>query len=104
NVRELAAVIDRAALLGAHGRLALAAAMGAHTIPAPFENAPRVARNAPAPSDVASLDDAIRSHILGALERTRGKVEGPGGAAELLRINPNTLRSKMRKLGVRAPR
>ena len=95
NVRELAAGLDRAALLGANGRLALAAAMGA--TPAP---SPRPGADAPSPAAPATLDDAIRAHIRAALERSRGKVEGPGGAAEMLAINPNTLRSKMRKLRV----
>ena len=31
---------------------------------------------------------------------THGRVEGPHGAAGLLRINPHTLRARMRKLGV----
>jgi DNA-binding protein Fis len=31
---------------------------------------------------------------------TGGKIHGPGGAGELLGINPNTLRYKMRKLGI----
>jgi hypothetical protein len=32
---------------------------------------------------------------------TNGKIHGPGGAAELLKINPSTLRSKIKKLGIR---
>ena len=43
-------------------------------------------------------------HIETALARTRGRVEGPGGAARLLAINPHTLRARMRKLGVDARR
>ena len=39
-------------------------------------------------------------HIEEALTRTGGKVEGPDGAAILLQINPHTLRSRMRKLGI----
>ena len=39
-------------------------------------------------------------HIEAALKRTRGRIEGPDGAAVLLKINPHTLRSRMRKLGV----
>jgi DNA-binding protein Fis len=31
---------------------------------------------------------------------TRGKVHGPGGAAELLGINPSTLRNRMDRLGI----
>ena len=46
------------------------------------------------------LDATIARHIKRVLDRTGGKIHGPGGAAELLRINPNSLRSKMRKLGI----
>lgn len=42
-----------------------------------------------------------RQHILSALDRTRWKIHGPGGAAELLDLNSCTLASKMRKLGIR---
>jgi transcriptional regulator with GAF, ATPase, and Fis domain len=93
NVRELAAVIDRAALLGLSGRLALNSAMGVTT--APTTRVASTSQGAP-----QTLDDAIRAHIRDALERSRGKIDGPGGAAGLLRVNPNTLRSKMRKLGI----
>jgi hypothetical protein len=34
------------------------------------------------------------------LDLTGGKIHGPGGAGEMLGINPNTLRSKMRRLGI----
>jgi transcriptional regulator with GAF, ATPase, and Fis domain len=39
-------------------------------------------------------------HIRTALRRTRGRIEGRQGAAVLLGINPHTLRSRMRKLGL----
>jgi transcriptional regulator with GAF, ATPase, and Fis domain len=39
-------------------------------------------------------------HIERALAQTNGRVEGPFGAARLLGINPNTLRGRMRRLGV----
>ena len=39
-------------------------------------------------------------HIEATLHETRGRVEGPHGAARLLRINPHTLRARMRKLNV----
>ena len=39
-------------------------------------------------------------HIEAALVRTRGRIEGPDGAARLLDINPHTLRARMRKLGI----
>ena len=46
------------------------------------------------------LDESIAEHIQKALNLSRGKIHGRGGAAELLNINPNTLRSKMSKLGI----
>ncbi len=46
------------------------------------------------------LVDLNRRHITRVLDMTHGKVFGPGGAAEILDMNPNTLRSKMRKLGI----
>ena len=42
----------------------------------------------------------LKKHILAALRRTQGRISGPGGAAELLQLPANTLRSKMKKLGI----
>jgi transcriptional regulator with GAF, ATPase, and Fis domain len=47
-----------------------------------------------------SLDLTVSNQIKKALAKARGKVHGKGGAAELLGINPGTLRHKMRKLGI----
>ena len=38
--------------------------------------------------------------VAAALERCGGRVQGPGGAADLLAVNPNTLRARMRRLGI----
>ncbi|HAJ27814.1 MAG TPA: hypothetical protein DCG53_11335, partial [Syntrophus sp. (in: bacteria)] len=51
-------------------------------------------------SPLLSLDEAMSHHIHLALEQARGKVYGPDGAARMLGINPNTLRSRMKKLGI----
>ena len=37
-----------------------------------------------------SLDDVVREHIEAALDRTGGKIHGPGGAGELLGVHPDT--------------
>jgi DNA-binding NtrC family response regulator len=47
-----------------------------------------------------TLDAVCSSHIRRALRRTAGKISGPGGAAELLKLHPNTLRQRMDKLGI----
>ncbi len=50
--------------------------------------------------DLLTLDQAMSRQIRQALQRCNGKISGTGGAAQLLGINPNTLRSRMRKLGL----
>jgi transcriptional regulator with GAF, ATPase, and Fis domain len=46
------------------------------------------------------LDTVVAQHIKRVLGMTGGKIHGHGGAGELLAVNPNTLRFKMRKLGI----
>jgi transcriptional regulator with GAF, ATPase, and Fis domain len=102
NVRELGSVIERAVILGNGERLEVAKALGVappagRTPTARAEARPRAARESDA---FPTLDEAMARHIEAALARTRGRIEGPAGAAELLGINPHTLRARMRKLRV----
>ncbi|HEY2775221.1 MAG TPA: sigma-54 dependent transcriptional regulator [Candidatus Binatia bacterium] len=106
NVRELISVIDRAAILGDGNRLEVAAALGLpdrslHHRPG-SNTAPARVRASTVASGAANsaLDEAMRKHIESALATCRGRIEGRGGAAELLDINPHTLRARMRKLGI----
>jgi len=46
------------------------------------------------------LDVVVARHIRRVLGLTGGKIHGPGGAGELLGMNPNTLRHRMKKLGI----
>jgi transcriptional regulator with GAF, ATPase, and Fis domain len=41
--------------------------------------------------------------VEGVLASTRWVVEGPKGAAGILQMNPSTLRSLMKRLGIRRP-
>lgn len=102
NIRELATVIDRAAILGEGRRLEIAAALGfANPGTAAPAAVSALAVNGGNHSDeIVSLDEAARRHIAAVLAHTRGKIEGRRGAAQLLEVNPHTLRSRMRKLGV----
>ncbi|MBN2215734.1 MAG: sigma 54-interacting transcriptional regulator [Pirellulales bacterium] len=102
NIRELGTVIDRAAILG-NGRClevskALGVGEGVENIPTRGETSLPVAQGSP--SETATLDHVVRRRIEEALKATAGRVEGPRGAAALLAINPNTLRGRMRKLGI----
>ena len=49
------------------------------------------------------LADAERRHILSVLEDCGGTVNGVGNTADRLGINPSTLRSRMKKLGIKRP-
>ena len=130
NIRELAAVIDRAVILGEGTRLDIKTALGvgdhesassaagnpeAPTFYEVIPEAEPALYHRPAPTPIAqatppfnpnleqptlSLDDAIRVHIEKVLTQVHGKIEGPSGAAALLQINPHTLRAKMRKLQI----
>ncbi len=115
NVRELASVIERAAILGNGQRLEVARSLGVYPGVAALPSAaiPDVAPVGPAPSAPSafipppdnpadSLEAHTRQYIEAALARCQGRVQGPFGAARLLRLNPNTLRSKMRRLGIEA--
>jgi hydrogenase-4 transcriptional activator len=112
NVRELSAVIERAAILGEGKRLDVTRALGPvgvqpaaapapvnPEIPALFSNQGRLAVP-PFERSFPSLDTAMARHIEAALAQTRGRIEGPEGAAVILKINPHTLRSRIRKLGI----
>jgi transcriptional regulator with GAF, ATPase, and Fis domain len=54
------------------------------------------------PEDVSmiNLKDVESRHIRAVLEKVGGRVEGKDGAAQLLGVNPSTLRHRMKKLGI----
>jgi formate hydrogenlyase transcriptional activator len=54
------------------------------------------------PLGAASLEEVERRHIRAVLDQTKGVIEGAKGAAKILNLHPNTLRSRMKKLGVTA--
>jgi len=48
-----------------------------------------------------SMEEMEKEHIMNALQLCDGKVSGSGGAAEMLKMQPQTLYSKMKKLGIK---
>ena len=89
NVRELENVVERALIL----------AQGGPIEPGYLMLAPAAASG----GGFESLRESEKRHIVRALDRAAWKVSGPGGAAELLDVNPSTLDSRMRKLGIKRP-
>jgi hydrogenase-4 transcriptional activator len=102
NVRELAAVIDRAAILGNGRCLEIAKALGFDTEGFRSKESPDLQPivHPEASEQFLPLDAAMVHHIEAGLRRTNGRIEGPHGAAQILGINPHTLRARMRKLGL----
>jgi len=116
NVRELENVIERAVILSPGPELevaaeALAAApkgapkaandrLDAHQPDREHDEAP-AAVDPPIDCSPLTLEEIERRHIADILKRTGWKIDGPGGAARLLELNPSTLRSRLKKLGIR---
>ena len=115
NVRELQNIIERGVILSSgsvlkldrnlvpdwgpgHGLAAAASVDGVSMLDA--------RKGAPAPStsqpqEAPSLEEVERRHILEVLRKTAWVIEGPKGAARILNLHPNTLRSRMKKLGIK---
>jgi transcriptional regulator with GAF, ATPase, and Fis domain len=93
NVRELENLVERSMILHRGEPLAF------EELGASISGA-GAASPSPPDHEVLELDAVIAAHIERVLRVAGGKIHGPGGAAELLRVNPNTLRSRMRKLGI----
>ena len=51
---------------------------------------------------VCTLAEAEREHISEVVEMTEGLIAGEGGAAKVLGVPPSTLRSRMKKLGIKS--
>jgi formate hydrogenlyase transcriptional activator len=111
NVRELQNIIERAVVLSRAPVLSLDAAFLPRTSPAEPRYAPPVEPPKPdhpitpdptpsAEASFPSLEQMERSHILAALKRTDGVIDGPKGAAKILNLHANTLRSRMAKLSI----
>ena len=91
NIRELENVLQRAIILSPGPTLALGDAWMPSAAPASV-------------SCGVTLIEIEKRHIRTVLDTTRWRIEGAGGAAQLLGLKPSTLRSRMLKLGIARPR
>jgi len=105
NIRELQNVIERAVILSPGNTLVLAEKLrgssATSAVAMPVKTAPVEA--APATGNGGSLDEVERRHIESVLNQVNWMIEGNGGAAKVLDMNPSTLRSRMQKLGIKRP-
>ncbi len=93
NVRELENVVERELILSRGEALTFQ-----NINPQPSGN--DSPGSAVSKNDVLGLDDFFARHVKKVLAMCNGKINGPGGAAELLNMKPNTLRNRMKKLGI----
>jgi DNA-binding NtrC family response regulator len=95
NVRELQHVVERAVILSRGAPLEFQ--LGEE------RSRPRIATLPDQADDFITEKqwrELERKNLLQALKHTGGRVSGAGGAAELLGVNPNTLASRLRALGI----
>ena len=102
NIRELRNVIERAVIITQGSQLQVNDDLSTPALGAQDPSARRDAFDS-FPSG-ETLEQNEYNAILRTLKVVHWKLEGPGGAAELLGVHPSTLRSKMRKLGIQRPR
>jgi formate hydrogenlyase transcriptional activator len=109
NVRELQNVIERAVIRSPGPSLLLDQELvPAHSAqggsPKPEVTAPGLPLAAGTEHfAMPTLEEVERGHILAALQKTGGVIEGPKGAAKILNLHPNTLRHRMHKFGIKRP-
>ncbi|RPJ08978.1 MAG: sigma-54-dependent Fis family transcriptional regulator, partial [Deltaproteobacteria bacterium] len=90
NVRELESIIERAVILCPGPVLQLADKLDISSLPMS--------------SAIRTLEEVERNQIRKILKETRWRIEGKGGAAAILGLNPSTLRARMHKLGILRPK
>jgi transcriptional regulator with GAF, ATPase, and Fis domain len=92
NIRELQNVIERAMILSQGEELNIA-----------DSDSPAVKAKGSTQEEklILSLEEHEKKYIIEILKKTNGKIFGAGGAGELLGIHPETLRSRMKKLGIK---
>ena len=95
NVRELENMVERVLIKHRRGVLSfetllpLAVSGGREEVQDAEQNQPQL-----------SLDEMNARHIRQVMKLAQGKINGPGGAAQILGVHPNTLRKRMNKLGI----
>jgi len=90
NIRELQNLLERTILLAKHNfidEIWIPEVKHKHNFQQLFSN-------------VKTIDEMQRDHVLSVLRQCNERISGPGGAAELLNLPPSTLNARMKKLGI----
>jgi len=93
NVRELENLVERELILHRDGSL--------YFDSLPFEQVGGTVQRTKSPDPpLETLDAVMTNHIIRVLRHCKGRINGSGGTAEILGMHPNTLRARMKKLGI----
>ncbi|WP_460594246.1 sigma 54-interacting transcriptional regulator [Geomonas sp. Red276] len=99
NVRELENLVERELILHRGGVLTFDALLPQQERVPEREPLPAAAVE-PGMPNALKADDAMAAHFKSVLEMAGGRINGPGAAAEMLGMKPNTLRARLDKLGI----
>jgi PAS domain S-box-containing protein len=97
NIRELENIIERAVILSSGKELEVTSEI------LPASTTSSVTSAATPAADSVKLESIERSHIIDMLNQSKWVIEGAAGAAAKLGLHPNTLRGRMKKLGINRP-
>jgi PAS domain S-box-containing protein len=100
NIRELRNVIERAVIITPTRKLQVPDKLERHL---QNERAIEQPAETPAAGPATSLEEIQRQHIVQVLNQTLWRIEGARGAAAILGVNPGTLRSRIKRLGIKKP-
>lgn len=108
NIRELQNLIERLVVLTQGsvlrleaGLMPMATAASPVAVPAPSHSSGSAPpSSSPALTEALTLEEIEKRHILAVLRQAAWVIEGPHGAARILNVHPNTLRSRMKKMGL----
>jgi DNA-binding NtrC family response regulator len=92
NIRELEHLVERSVLLTKGATIEEITLTMVHTNSIVHGNEA---------SQMKTIYENERDHIISVLKKCNGRIWGPGAAAEILNIHPSTLKSKMKKLGIK---
>ena len=96
NIRELEHLLERSTLMAKGDTVETV------QLPTSSKSPQKVFQNDNSPSNtgVKTLEQLEKDHILQVLKMSNGKINGPGGAAEILGLPASTLNVKLKKYGI----
>ncbi|HTY57130.1 MAG TPA: sigma 54-interacting transcriptional regulator [Candidatus Binataceae bacterium] len=103
NIRELENVIERTLLLSTGSTLEIGSEIMGRQLATPLVLSGQSKRGAANPSEMRTLAEMETRYICEVLDATGWRISGDRGAASILGLHPNTLRSRMQRLRISRP-